>query len=119
MGWSWTSTRWRADCPSAAHCTYSRQVLRTTTVPAILAGDTAHRRCRHTGGGICRMVRVLHCPSDAYQGPGTSVCGAARGSQPDVLDTPLTTAYAPPETQPVLRTAIAPPVWRGGSSSHK
>ena len=26
-------------------------VLRTATVPAILAGDTAHRRCRQFGGG--------------------------------------------------------------------
>src|SRR6266571_6475489 len=80
MGWSWTSARWRAECPSAAHCNYPRQF----------------------GGGICRIVRVLHCPSDACQCPGMSVCDAARGSQPDVLDTPLTTAYAPPETQPVL-----------------
>src|SRR6266566_3536707 len=34
-------------------------VLRTATVPAMLAGNTAHRRCRQFGGGISHILRVL------------------------------------------------------------
>jgi len=36
-------------------------VLRTATVPAILAGYIAHRRCRQFGGGLCHGNRRISC----------------------------------------------------------
>src|SRR5713101_7773484 len=38
----------------SADTNYPRQVLRTATIPAILAGCTAHRRCRQFGGASHR-----------------------------------------------------------------